>query len=61
MSLLDIDMDISYEQLIGEFVRCNLSKCYSVMIGTSALYLGGYGTQADFFIDFSRHSMCVLG
>jgi hypothetical protein len=41
MTLWDIDVDMSDEQLIGEFVRCNLSKCYGVVTGTSALYFGG--------------------
>jgi hypothetical protein len=38
MALLDIDVDMSDEQLIGESVRCDLSKYYGVVIGTSALY-----------------------
>ena len=41
MTLLDIDVDMSDEQLIGESVCCDLSKCYGVVIGTSAVYFGG--------------------
>jgi len=41
MTLLVIDVDMSDEQLIGESVCCDLSKCYGVVIGTSAVYFGG--------------------
>jgi len=55
--------------LIEESVRCDLSKCYGVVTGTSALYFGGQAHDSwprnlalgqIFLMDFSRRSKYVL-